>query len=178
MTPRSIAIRVRKGIAIILVAGACLAGCSAKVQVQHSGKVSGALVPGDGLTVVLDYVAGSPEKAAKLETRLSVCVQQALRKAGWPAKFIPPDEFRRSLFPNLDITTAPRSVESFVSLLKAPQFHQGIISLRLRYVVVINEETWLWSNIMDEHIGQATQSTDLKESFLQLLKAPLDGFYM
>lgn len=154
---------------------ACLAGCPAKVQVQHSGKVFGALEPGDCLTVALDYSAGSPEKAAELETSLSLCLKQALREAGWPAKFIPPDEFRRSLFPNLDITSAPRSVESFVSLLKAPQFRQGIDSLRVRYVVVIKEETWLWSNVA-EYNGQATQSTDLKESFLQLLMAPLEGF--
>jgi len=126
---------------------ACLAGCSAKVQVQHSGKVSGALEPGDGLTVVLDYVSGSPEKAAKLETRLSGCVQQGLRKAGWPAKFIPPDEFRRLLFPDLDITLTPRSAESLVSLLKAPQFRHKIDSLRLRYMVVIKEETWLWEDV-------------------------------
>jgi len=156
---------------------ACLAGCSAKVQVQHSGKVSGALESGDGLTVVLDYVSGSPEKAAKLETRLSGCVQQALREAGWPAKFIPPDEFRRLLFPDLDITLTPRSAESLVSLLKAPQFRHKIDSLRLRYMVVIKEETWLWDYtdppIVGIPYGGATlythkKSTDLTASIIDL----------
>jgi SAM-dependent methyltransferase len=140
MTRRSTIPKMLNIVASILVAVACLAGCST-VRAQHTGNASEALEPGETLTVVLDYVGGSPEEAAKLEARLSECVQQALHEAGQASKLIPPDEFRRLVFPGLDITTAPRSTESLVSLLKVPQFRQKIDSLRLRYLITVREES-------------------------------------
>lgn len=141
MTTRSVGMmRVMKGVASSLAAVACLAGCST-VQVQHTGGSSGAVEPGDALTVVLDYTGGSPEEAAKLEVKLSECVQQALHEAGRALKLIPSEEFRRLVFPDFDITSAPRSIESLVSLLKVPQFRQKIDSLQLRYLVTVKEET-------------------------------------
>jgi hypothetical protein len=139
MTVRSTGMRVMKGIASSLVAVACLAGCYT-VQVQHTGKGSGAVEPGDALTVVLDYGGGSPDEAAKQEARLSECVQQALHEAGRALKLIPSDEFRRLVFPDFDITSAPRSTESLVLLLKVPQFRQKIDSLQLRYLVTVKQE--------------------------------------
>ena len=140
MTAKSTGMRVMKGIASSLVAVACLAGCST-VQVQHTGKGSGAVEPDDALTVVLDYAGGSPDEAAKQEARLSECVQQALHEAGRALKLIPSDEFRRLVFPDFDITSAPRSTDSLVALLKVPQFRQKIDSLQLRYLVTVREET-------------------------------------
>jgi hypothetical protein len=99
------------------------------------------VAPGEALTVVLDYVGGSPDEAAKLEAKLSECMQEALHEAGRELKLIPSDEFRRLVFPNFDITSAPRSTESLVSLLKLPQFRQKIDSLRLRFLVTVKEET-------------------------------------
>lgn len=129
-------------LASILVVFSFLAGCS-NVQIQHTGKGYGALEPGESvtLTLVLDYVGGSPQEAAKLEAKLSECVHQALHEAGQASKLIPPDEFRRLVFPGFDITTAPRSIESLVLLLKTPEFRQKIESLRLRYLISVREQT-------------------------------------
>jgi len=41
----------------------------------------------------------------------------------------------------MDITSAPRSVESLAALLKAPEFLQKIEALHLRYVVNVREGT-------------------------------------
>jgi len=132
--------RVVNGIASFLVAVICLVGCST-VQVQHGGTVSGPLDQADALTVVLDYGGGSPEDAAKLEVRLSKCVQEALNEAGLAAKVVPSDEFRRTVFPDMDITSAPRSAKSLASLLKVPQFRHKVDSLRLRYLITVTENT-------------------------------------
>jgi len=132
--------RVIHWIASCLVAVICLAGCST-VQGQQSGTGSGPMAQGDALTLVLDYGGGSPEDAAKLEGRLAACVQQALKDAGRAAKLIPADEFRRTVFPDRDITSAPRSAESLALLLKVPQFRQQIDSLHLRYLITVREDT-------------------------------------
>jgi len=127
--------------ALILLAVACLAGCST-VEVQHTGKSSEEIEPDETLTLLLDYVGGSPEDAAKLEARLGECLQEALHKACKTSKLIPSDEFRRLVFPGSDITSAPRSGESLTLLLKAPEFRQKIDSLWLRYLISIKEATW------------------------------------
>jgi hypothetical protein len=139
MTARSKGWRVMKGIASSLFAVACLSGCST-VHVPHTGKGFGGEEPHDALTVVLDYTGGSPEEAVKLEARLSECIQQALNEADRALKLIPSDEFRRLVFPDLDITSAPRSTESLGLLLKVPQFQQKIDSLRLRFLVTVKKE--------------------------------------
>jgi hypothetical protein len=136
MTGRSTIPKMLNLIASILVAVACLAGCST-VEVQHTGKGSEALEPGEPLTVVLDYVGSSPEEAAKLEARLCECVQEALHKAGKTSKLIPSDEFRRLVFPGFDITSAPRSTESLIILLGVNEFQQKIESLQLRYLISV-----------------------------------------
>jgi hypothetical protein len=139
MTARSKGLRVMKGIASSLIAAACLSGCS-NVQGPHTGKNFGGAEPRDALTVVLDYAGGSPDDAVKLEARLSECIQKALYEAGRALKLIPSDEFRRLVFPDLDITSVPRSTESLGLLLKVPQFQQKIHSLRLRFLVTVKKE--------------------------------------
>jgi hypothetical protein len=124
-----------------LFALAGLVGCST-AYVDHEGTVSRPLEQDETLTVfVLGKAGDLPKKAAKLEVRLSECVQQALNEAGRGAKLIPSDELRRDVFPDMDIPFARRSAEYLVSLLKEPQFQPKIDSLRLRYLITIEEQT-------------------------------------
>ena len=132
--------KVTRGIASFLLVAVCLAGCSG-VEVQVSGRGAGPVEQGEALTLVLDYGGGSPDDAVELEARLSTCVQEALEAAGSPAHLLPSAEFRRAVFPGMDITSAPRSVESLAALLKAPEFRQKIEALHLRYVVNVREGT-------------------------------------
>jgi len=130
-----------KKIASALLIVACLKGCST-VQVQHNnGKDAGAVSLEDSVTVVLDYSGGSPEDATKLEARLSECVKRALHKQDQVARLIPSKEFREAVFPNFDITSAPRSTQSLISLLKMPQFRERLDSVGLRFIVVVKEDT-------------------------------------
>jgi len=134
-------LKVIKKTSATLVVVACLTGCST-VQVQHNnGGDTGAVSLEDSLTVVLDYSGGSPQEATKLEARLSDCVHEALREQGQAARLILANEFRRAVFPNFDITSAPRSTQSLLSLLKIPQFRQSLDSLGLRFIVVVQEDT-------------------------------------
>jgi hypothetical protein len=124
----------------ILVAFVCLTACST-VYTEQKGGTSGEMEPGDAITILLDYVGGSPEEAEKLESGLAACVQQALKEASQPARLISSDEFRRVLFPGMDLTTAPRSVPSLLLLLKEPRFIEEVDALGVRYIVSITEET-------------------------------------
>ena len=98
---------------------------------------------GDTLTLVLDYgyLARSLEDDARLEVGLSQCLQQALKEGGQAVKLIPPDEFRRVVFPDLDFTFGPPSAETLGSLLEVPHFRQKTDSLQLRYLIAVREAT-------------------------------------
>lgn len=132
------------GAVYAIVAIDCLLGCTT-VKVKHTETAAGPVEQGDGITVLLDnsgYFANrSTDEVAKLEAQLCDCVQKALLKADCPVNFIPSDELRRSLFPDMDSTEATKSIISSASLPISYEFHQKIDIMRLRYLVVVNEET-------------------------------------
>ena len=129
------------GIVTNLVIVTCIAGCT-KGRLRHQGRETESIEQNDTITIVLDYAGGSLDEAKKLETRLSESVQEALHDSDTVLRLIPPDEFRRLVFPGLDITSTPRSTASLALLMKAPKIRQKIDSLRLRYLVSVKEETF------------------------------------
>jgi hypothetical protein len=140
---------VIKGIASCIVVLLCLAGCS-NVTVLHSRGSCGPMDGGDALTLVLDYrdFGRSLEEADTLEAGLSECLQRALKEGGQAVTLVPPDEFRRVVFPDLDSTSAPRSVETLASILEEPHVRQKIDSLQLRYLITVREVTTSGSELV------------------------------
>jgi hypothetical protein len=127
--------------AIVVIA--CFLGCTT-VKVTHTNMASWPIEQGDGITVLLDnpsyFTNRSMFNARKLEARLCDCVQKALRRTDCPLKFIPSDEVRSSLFldtPNEEM----KGIESLDSLPMSSDFRQKIDSMRLRYLVIVNEGT-------------------------------------
>ena len=71
-----------------------------------------------------------------MENSINKCVTKAVHQANPSDKVIPPDEFRRVVFPDLEFSEAPHSVESFKLLLDDPTFLDRIAPLGLRYLVI------------------------------------------
>jgi hypothetical protein len=122
-----------------ILLGIIFTGCTT-VKVIPAGMASGPVEQGDSIAVVLNKNRETAEEL-KSETNLCECLKKALRKADIPIGIIPSDEFRRSLFPNLDANEATKEIESMTSFHLSSDFQQKIDSMRLRYLVIINEET-------------------------------------
>lgn len=97
---------------------------------------------GDCIAVVLDFEGGSPARAEKLEKSIGGCISDAMVERKLSIRFIDPNEFRRAVFPGMDITSAPRTRESLVGPLTSPKFRDKIKSLDLRYLITVREGTW------------------------------------
>ena len=111
-----------------------LPACST-VEVQEPQNALAALEPGEAVTVVLNSYFGSDETYSA-EDSISKCVTKAVHKANPLVKVIPPDEFRRVAFPDLELNEMPHSVESFKLLLDNPSFLDRIAPMGLRYLVI------------------------------------------
>jgi hypothetical protein len=181
------------GIASCIAVLVCFAGCST-IEVRHSERSSGPLEKGDVLALVLDHrdhTGRSLEEAASVEAGLSECLRRALKEGAQSVTLIPPDEFRRIVFPDLDGASAPASAEILDSVLEAPHVRQKIIdALQLRYLIMARQGTvsqwkthtapdgghWthtkttlLWAHIID--VKNATETGDLTTT------AESSGFY-
>ncbi len=102
---------------------------------------------GDSITVVLNFEGGSPEGAEELEKNIGGCISDAMVKRKLSIRFIDPNEFRRVVFPGMDITTAPRTRESLVGPLTSPKFRDKIKSLDLQYLITVREGTWSFTQV-------------------------------
>mgnify|MGYP006901957908 FL=1 len=129
-----------KGFALCAVLSSIIAGCST-AQGQGIRQGDSIIQARDGITVVLDYRGGSQEDAEKLEKSVGDCVIAAIESKGLPLRFVTPSEFRKEAFPDMNITSAPRSVESIRTLTGQSQFRRAIDRLNLRYYVFVSEST-------------------------------------
>lgn len=115
--------------------------CCAKTDVQVAQRITTGIETGDGITVILDYRGGTPDDAHKLEKAIGQCVSEALKERRPGARFIDPVDFRRAVFPGMDVTSAPRSPESIFLVLDKPQVRDAVKALNLRYLVCVKECT-------------------------------------
>ena len=115
-------------------------GCSKTHVKEIPGSVTG-IEAGDRITVVLDYEGGSPQKAEKLEKSIGDCISDAMMRRNLSVRFIPPGEFRRAVFTDMDIISAPSTREAILGFLSSPPFREKIKSLNLRYLITVREKT-------------------------------------
>lgn len=164
---------------LFMMLSLALTGCAAKFRVEEIPRSVTGIEAGDCITVVLVYQGGSPQKAEKLEKSIGDCISGAMVKRNLSVRFIPPGEFRRAVFPDTDITSAPRP-RAILGLLSSPQFRDKIKSLNLRYLITVRERTEL-----KEHLRGASQiaflelahekSTVLVADIIDLQKASDSG---
>ncbi len=96
---------------------------------------------GDCITVVLGFEGGSPERAEKLEKSMGDCISDAMVDRKLSVRFIDPSEFRRAVFFDRNITSAPWDRQLILGLLSAPYFRDKIRSLNLRFLITVREGT-------------------------------------
>ncbi len=105
---------------------------------------------GDCMTVVLDFEGGSPERAEKLEKNLGGCISNAMAERKSSVKFIDPGEFRRAVFFDRNITSAPWDRQLILGLLSAPYFHDKIKFYDLRYLITVREGTMSYTEFISK----------------------------
>ncbi len=116
-------------------------GCSTiRVEVIPGG-ITG-IQAGDSITVVLNFEGGSPARAEKLEKTIGGCISNAMAERKLSIKFIDPGEFRRAVFFDRNITSAPWDSQLILGLLRAPYFRDKIKLYNLRYLITVREGTW------------------------------------
>jgi hypothetical protein len=126
---------------------ACLLGMVAAIlscattHVTVSQESTERIQPAESITLLLNYRSGSLQDAEALEKSLGNCVANALKKKCPHVTFIQPSEFRKKVFPEMNITSAPSSGESMLLLSQSPKFQEAVKPLNLRYVVSITEYT-------------------------------------
>ncbi len=101
---------------------------------------------GDGITVVLDFQGGTSYErwrwvAEAEEERIGDYISDAMAKRNLSVRIISPGEFRRAVFPGMDITTAPTNRESILRLLDSSSFREKIKYLNLRYLIIVRKIT-------------------------------------
>lgn len=153
-------------------------GCAKLHVTEIPTRVTG-IEPGDSITVALDFQGGSPQKAEKLEKSIGDCISDAILERNLSVRFIHPGEFRRAVFPDMDITSAPRTRESVLMLLSSPQFRETIKSLNLRYLVTVRERTANEARGYGGHMAGGVvvheKSTELVANIIDLQKASDSG---
>ncbi len=153
-------------------------GC-ATIRVEVIPRSVKGIEAGDCLTVVLDFQDGSPQKAEELEKSIGDCISDAMIWRNLSAKFINPGEFRRAVFPDMDITSVPRGGDRILGLLGSSQFRNKIQSLNLRYLITVREHTWSHTTMeLDHHWGGYwihRKNTELVAYIVDLQKASDSG---
>jgi hypothetical protein len=120
----------------VLVLGG--AGC-ATAWVQERRLAPTGLAPND--TVAIIVTAPIKEEAlAQLESPVAQCVQSALGEMAPGIKILPPQEFRKLVFPDLSANQLPSDYYAWQRLLREPLFNGKIAPLGLRYVLALNAE--------------------------------------
>ena len=137
-------------LALFMMLSLAFTGC-AKLRVEEVPRSGTGIEAGDCITVVLVYQGGSPQKAEKIEKSIGDCISGTMVKRNLSVRFIPPGEFRRAVFPDTDITSAPRP-RAILGLLSSPQFRDKIKSLNLRYLITVRERTELKESLIGDPI--------------------------
>ncbi len=154
-------------------------GC-AKFRVEVIPRNPTGIEAGTCVTAVLVYQGGSPEKAEKLEKRIGGCISGAMADRNLSVRFIPAAEFRRTVFPDTDIASAPRP-RALLGLLSSSQFRDRAESLNLRYLITVMERTELKEGLMGDPIALSflivthDRSTVLVANIIDLQKASDSG---
>ncbi len=166
--------------AFLVMLSLAFTGCSTiQVQVKETPGIVTGIEAGDCITVVLDFQGGSPQQAEDLEKSVGDCIAKSMAERRLSVRFMHPGEFRRTIFPGMDITSAPRNRDWIVGLQSSPQFQDKIQSLNLRYLIAVRERTGSFQNLdtdMRYYVGVAHgKNTELVALIIDLQKASDSG---
>jgi hypothetical protein len=71
------------------------------------------------------------------ESEIIECISDVVRKAHPTLRIVPPDKFRRTVFPDLAPEAAPNTPEYFALLLEHPAFKERVAALGIRYLISV-----------------------------------------
>ncbi len=116
-----------------------LVGCtSSKVEEARANPTG--IEPDEALSIIF-LERFSLEGHALMRDEVVDCIGRSIRNANPSLQIIPPEEFRRAAFPDLEPEAAPRSPDSIALLLTHPVFRERISALNIRYLIVVGGAT-------------------------------------
>ena len=71
------------------------------------------------------------------ESEIIGCISDVVRKAHPKLRIVPPEEFRRTVFPDLAPEAAPNTPEYFALILNHPTFKERVSTLSIRYLISV-----------------------------------------
>ena len=118
--------------AILVGVAACVSYPEPEIQAPRAAIA--AIAPGEAVTVL-----GASQTYE--QSRITRCVQRAMREAEPDLKIMPGRTFRDALFPWFEPTMAPTNADELAALLARPAVKRRVEELAIRYVVVAASST-------------------------------------
>lgn len=116
-----------------------LVGCtSSKVEEARANPTG--IEPDEALSIIF-LERFSLEGHALMRDEVVDCIGRSIRNTNPSLQIVPPEEFRRAAFPDLEPEAAPRSPDSIALLLTHPVFRERISALNIRYLIVVGGAT-------------------------------------
>ena len=118
-----------------LISAVLLVGCTT-ASVRENREAPTGIGASDALTFVLSPRFSIYARPVE-EGAIVGCISNVVHKANPLLRIIPPDEFRRAVFPDLAPEAAPNNPEYLRLLLDQPTFKERVTSLGVRYLISI-----------------------------------------
>lgn len=131
----------------LLATGSLWVGCTA-AHVRDVRKMPTGIEREEGVTILL--LRDFSLEARVADEKIVGCVSEAIRRAHPTIRIIPPEEFRRTAFPDLDPDAAPKGPDYLALLLGHPVFRERIARLGIRYLILVGgrtEQEHRWGDI-------------------------------
>ena len=104
-------------------------------QTDHSSSTP--IMPNESVAIVFDRSLNlTPAYKKQIEKKANQCISKSLSQFNPPIRTIPPEQFRQTVFPDMESSIIPVSPRSLSTLVKSAEFRRRTDLLNLRYLII------------------------------------------
>lgn len=130
---------VRRFAFAMMIIGFAGGGCTTVPWIQELRLAPTGLAPKDSIAIILRSPV-EDERLSELENKVTGCIRDAFGDTYPDLRFVPAEELRKLVFPQLSTETIPTGELLWQGLQRDPAFHGRIAPLGLRYLIAVNAE--------------------------------------